>query len=557
MSPWVLTALLVAAALAIRHVRSRRDRDALAQAMRDRWGRPRPIATDVDHDLMEAWRDRSSAFALDARTWDDLDLPRVLASIDHTETLLGAQLLHQRVRDGVPWQASPTLDAVAAQCTANPSLRDRLGEVLASAGRGLGRGFWRLTAPGAIRVRWWYGAFPVLTVAMTGAIAWALLVDPRALLAVAGLAVLNMAGRAAATWHVPELLVPIRQLALLLGVAERLLALEVLPDATRDRLRTNLQPLRPLRPIVGWLGGDSAAGGELAQSLREYVNVLLLLDANALLFAGRRLRRHAAELLDVATCVGEIDLARAVASLRAEPRPWCRPVFDAPGRPAAAAVWHPLVVGAVANDVPLDEGGGLVITGANMSGKSTYLRAAGIAAVLAVTLETCPASAWSGPGRRVRSLIGRADDLASGRSYYLVEAEGVAGLLHDAATAPATLYLLDELLRGTNTVERIAAGEAVVRALAAPDGVAAVHTVFVATHDGELATLLADQLETCHFRETVDASGLRFDFVRHAGVARTRTAIALLAACGAPLGVVQAAQRRATSLEAERDGVVP
>jgi DNA mismatch repair ATPase MutS len=132
----------------------------------------------------------------------------------------------------------------------------------------------------------------------------------------------------------------------------------------------------------------------------------------------------------------------------------------------------------------------------------------------------------------------------------MVEAEGVVSLLQDAETAPPTLYLLDELLRGTNTVERIAAGEAVVRALAAPNGTSRGHTVFVATHDGELVTLLRDRLAACHFRETIDASGMHFDYARHEGAARTRTAMALLAACGAPASVLTAARDRAAQLDA-------
>jgi hypothetical protein len=421
---------------------------------------------------------------------------------------------------------------------------------LASAGRGLGRGFWRLTAPDVIRLQWWYGVFPLLALAMVSAIAWTVLVDPRALLAVAGLAVLSMAGRAAATWQVPGLLTPIRQMTGVLAAAERLLALEELPKADRVRLRTVLEPLRPLRTIGRWVSREASSANDLTASAWEYVNLFLLLDANALLFTGRRLRTHASALVEVATWIGEVDMARAVASLRAEPRAWCRPERTDSAKTMVSGVWHPLVEAPVPNDVPLDAGGGLVITGSNMSGKSTYLRAAGVAAVLAHALDTCPASAWTGRTVRVRSLIGRADDLASGRSYYMVEAEGVVGLLHDAETAPPTLYLLDELLRGTNTVERIAAGEAVVRALAAPNGVSRGHTVLVATHDGELVTLLRDRFAACHFRETIDASGLHFEYTRHEGAARTRTATALLEVCGAPVAVLAAARARAAQLDA-------
>ena len=551
MSPWLITLAIVVLFALVRHGQRSAERRELPPAVRARWGRPRAIATELDGDVRDAWRDTASLGAVDARTWDDLELERVLASIDHTETMLGAQRLYHRVREGRPWNDSPLLEAVADRCTHDAATRDALGELLASAGRGLGRGFWPLVEPGAIRLRWWYAAFPVIAIGMLVSLGVALFVDPRAVLVVALLAVLSMAGRAAATWQVPWLLTPLRQLCLLLAVAERLLTLAVLPAAEQARLQSRLAPLRSLRVVSRIFGAQASGAGamqEVAASAWEYLNLFLLLDANALLVTGRRLQRHAAELVEVAELVGDVDLARAVASVRAEPRAWCRPQFDAEGAPGASGVWHPLVAEPVANDVPLAVGGGLVITGANMSGKSTYLRSAGVAAVLAVALDLCPATRWSGRALRVRSLIGRADDLASGRSYYMVEAEGVVGLLHDAMAAPPTLYLLDELLRGTNTVERIAAGEAVVRTLLAPGGAPSRHTVFVATHDGELTELLGDVLAPCHFRETVDASGLHFEYVRHAGAARSRTAIALLAACGAPDAVVRAAARRADAV---------
>ncbi|MCU0650586.1 MAG: hypothetical protein MUF00_21545 [Gemmatimonadaceae bacterium] len=555
MTFWLPVLFVVAVVVGARLARAARAHAELPAQLRARWGQPREIATELDDGAAEAWVERGTpsdapVAGIDARTWDDLHLTRVLASIDHTETLLGAQLLYRRVRDGEAWADSPTLEPVASRCATDALAREQLGVVLASAGRGLGRGFWRLTTPDAIALQWWYTSFPLLTMAMLSAIAWTVFSDPRALLAVAGLAVLNMGVRAAATWQVPSLLTPIRQMTGVLATVERLVAIDALPAADRARIHATLAPLRPLRTIGRWVSRDATASNDLVASAWEYVNLLLLLDANALLFTGRRLRAHATALAGVATWIGEVDMARAVASLRAEPRAWCRPQWSERDQGAIVGAWHPLIPAPVANDVPLDARGGLVITGANMSGKSTYLRTAGVAAVLARSLDTCPATAWTGRILRVRSLIGRADDLASGRSYYMVEAEGVVALLQDAASAPPTLYLLDELLRGTNTVERIAAGEAVVRALAAPPGSTHGHTVLVATHDGELVALLHDQLAACHFRETIDADGMHFDHVRRDGPARTRTAMALLAVCGAPPALLHDARTRAAALDA-------
>jgi DNA mismatch repair ATPase MutS len=89
----------------------------------------------------------------------------------------------------------------------------------------------------------------------------------------------------------------------------------------------------------------------------------------------------------------------------------------------------------------------------------------------------------------VRSCIGRSDELLSGKSYYIVEVESLLGLVEASANAAPHLFLLDELFRGTNAVERIAAGQAVLLELVSDAKVSRTnpHVVIAATHDGERA----------------------------------------------------------------------
>src|SRR5205814_197241 len=110
-------------------------------------------------------------------------------------------------------------------------------------------------------------------------------------------------------------------------------------------------------------------------------------------------------------------------------------------------------------------GHGALITGSNMSGKSTCLRTVAVAAVMAQTINTCLATEYAAPILRVRSCIGRSDDLLAGKSYYIVEVESLLDLVRASETAAPHLFVLDELFRGTNAVERIAAGQAVLEAL--------------------------------------------------------------------------------------------
>jgi DNA mismatch repair ATPase MutS len=190
------------------------------------------------------------------------------------------------------------------------------------------------------------------------------------------------------------------------------------------------------------------------------------------------------------------------------------------------------------------------VTGSNMSGKSTWLRAVGVSAVLAQTIDTCLASDYEAPIFDVRSCIGRTDDLLAGKSYYLVEVEALLGLVRASADGTPHLFLLDELFRGTNAVERIAAGEAVLRELIVDSS--DLNIVLAATHDGELVDLLRDRYSAYHFGDAIGPHGLTFDYHLLPGPATTRNAITLLQLQGAPESLVNRALARAAALDHER-----
>jgi DNA mismatch repair ATPase MutS len=169
-----------------------------------------------------------------------------------------------------------------------------------------------------------------------------------------------------------------------------------------------------------------------------------------------------------------------------------------------------------------------------MSGKSTFLRTVGVNAILAQTINTCLAREYSAPVFDVRSCIGRADDLVRGKSYYIVEVEALLGLVRASEQHAPHLFLLDELFRGTNAVERIAAGQAVLQELVGAGGTIKLHVVLAATHDGELVELLPENFDAYHFGDSIGADGLVFDHRLKHGPATTRNAIALLRLHGAP-----------------------
>lgn len=296
----------------------------------------------------------------------------------------------------------------------------------------------------------------------------------------------------------------------------------------------------------GWM---ATAATDVANVAYDYVNLFLLLDANGVYFGAPALRARAASLLRVVDAVGEIDAAVSVASFRAGTAIWTRPRFLPAGAPSILTdLRHPLIDEAVPNSIALGPPHGILVTGSNMSGKSTWLRTLGVNVVLAQSINTALATGYAAPLLHVRSCIGRADDLLHGKSYYIVEVEAVLALVEASRSAEPHLFLFDELFRGTNAVERIAAAEAVLSELVATR----THVVVAATHDGELVDLLRDSYVPFHFSDRLGPDGLIFEYRLAAGPATTRNAITLLALRGASDRMVSRALARAASLDQQR-----
>jgi DNA mismatch repair ATPase MutS len=378
--------------------------------------------------------------------------------------------------------------------------------------------------------------------------------------------VLNVAVRYATDFQIGTIARSFRQCAPLIATAESLGFLggdDI--DPIVSPLRTDVPALARLKLISRWVNGDPfmlsvnadplvVPFSDLVAAVYEYLNLAFLLDATGVYLAIKDLSRYGDSLARATAATGDVDAAISIASFRAGRSDWTRPDF----RTAEAAteltdLRHPLVNAAVPNSITIQPGRGVVITGSNMSGKSTFLRTVGVNAVLAQTIHTCLAQQYRAPVFHVRSCIGRADDLLAGKSYYIVEVEALLELVRVSDDTAPHLFLLDELFRGTSAVERIAAGEAVlVELLRARRGTPKPHVVLAATHDGELVDLVSETFDAYHFGDSVGPDGLMFDHRLQHGPATTRNAIALLRLHGAPETLLAQAMTTAETLDRQR-----
>jgi hypothetical protein len=562
----LLILLSLAVVVALGALAVRRSRAKALDTLRARWGQP--IDRERRLDAMAATHRSRAAIVglgqvLDDRTWDDLDLDAVYAVLDRTESTLGQHALYHRLRT-VHDEQLPAFERLVRLIESDGSVRERTQLALGQLADPHGYDLWWLGGEDAIDLRRWHVIFPLLAagtllLAML-AIAFPVLVGP-----FLALVVTNVVVRYATDRGVWNAATAFRQVAPVITTAERLQFLD------RDEFRPLLGPLRAdssqlrkLKTISRWISGNplmlspgvgptAALVNDVIGVFYEYLNLGLLLDANGVYFGGRSLRAGRSALLRVLAGIGEVDCAISTASFRAGVRGWARPRF----RPGPALVdlrdlRHPLLDDAVPNSITLTPGRGGLITGSNMSGKSTLLRTVGVNVVMAQALNTCLATAYDAPTLTVRSSIGRSDDLLTGKSYYIVEVESLLELITASTGRTSHLFLLDELFRGTNAVERIAAGEAVLRELVVTPGGSKPHVVLAATHDGELVDLLPELYEPRHFGDSVGPEGLLFDYRLRPGPATSRNAIALLRIHGAPPTLVDRALRSAAALDAVR-----
>lgn len=522
--------------------------ERLRAELRAEWGRrrvARPV-TSADTEYHAGIGGSGQPSPIEDRLARDLQLDDVLCSIDRTLSPLGRQLLYHQLRSEPGDDALAELERLTTAFSSGAGLREEAQLVLKRIEGARCAGIWRLCLPDGVPRRGWYVAFPILAIATIVA-ALMIPVWHQAFLVLLALLVASIAVRGITSWQTAAVLRPIASLGPILAAADALCALDGLPEPQTAGIRNDLEALATLRRIVRWAARDPMAQGELSGVAQEYLNMILLLDANAMFFGGRTLRAHGKALRRVLEWVGALDMALGIASLRAEPEVWCTPEVTNDGALELADVRHPMLDAPVANSVRIAAGHGIVVTGANMSGKTTFLRTVGVAAVLARSINTSPSRGYRGPRVRVQTCIQVSDSLAEGKSYYLAEAEAAVSMMDLARSGPSCLFVVDELFRGTNSVERIAAGEAVLRWLAGRGELG--HYVLAATHDGELVELLRDCYVAMHFEEQVAEDRLLFDYRLRPGPATSRSALRLLELLGAPAGMVASARERAREMD--------
>lgn len=266
------------------------------------------------------------------------------------------------------------------------------------------------------------------------------------------------------------------------------------------------------------------------------IKIIFLLEPLMLFNLLKKLWKKKDDIEEIYSFVGEIDVLISIASLRKGLEKYCFPQILEQGTSLSAkGAYHPLIENCIPNSIKVDKRS-VLITGSNMSGKTTFIRTIAINAITAMTLNTCFADQVTMPRMKIYSAIRISDDLINDKSYYFEEVLTIKDMIAESQKGTPCIFFLDEIFKGTNTVERVSAGKSVLSWLNKGGNI-----VFVSTHDMELTELLHEEYRLYHFSEQVDDKNVDFDYKLKPGKNHNRNAIRILEINGYPESVVQEA----------------
>ena len=496
-------------------------------------------------DFVEAFfrerRDVPDTPAIDDRTWGDLDMDAVFATVDRTRTSVGQACLYDMLRrplfDGE--EIADRARRITGLAKDGPA-RARLSRVLTRLGVQRDAEVFRFLTSQQTGVedrrRYLYVALSVLAAV---AIPLMLVIGLKGLYLLAGVAIVNLVIHYRHKAVVSVESQSYEYLHRLMAAADRLSKL-VVPHVGDHltALRGLSDSFKKLRRRTALLMTPSGASGDIIALFLEYIRMYFLQEVTTYYLVHNEIIARRPELTRLYGLVGGIDALLSASTLRAERPLLCTPEIAAGRLFEGEGMIHPLLGKPVPNSLRM-AGSGVVVTGSNMSGKSTFLRTIGVNQILATTLCFCFARRMRTSAMLTVSSITNRDNILASESHYLVEAKRLLDILAAARGGHPALVIIDEILSGTNSEERIAASISILRHLAGLNCL-----VIAATHDRAIAASLDGAYGTAHFTHKVEEKGLQFDYTLHEGIVEAGNAIRLLRLLGYPAEIMGTLQER-------------
>lgn len=318
-------------------------------------------------------------------------------------------------------------------------------------------------------------------------------------------------------------------------------------ESYRNQIEELYHILKPIKKHSYFIVSGHNGMGSIWDIVLDYFRMFLHIDIIEFYALLKFTKEHKREIKKLAGSIGFLDAMAAIGAYRNSlPNGYCIPELSDASQGECfvdvKGLVHPYIDDAVDNDFKTSEC--ILITGSNATGKSTFLRSVALSCIMAQTIFTVKARIYRGSFMRVATSMTVSDDLLAGDSYYMAEIKALKRIMDYSEMSVPLVCFIDEVLRGTNTAERIAASEEILRAIRKNKALC-----FAATHDLELASLLSKEYISYHFTEEVDSENEKvyFSYKIKRGKTNTRNAINLLKLLGYDESVTERASMRCQS----------
>ena len=488
------------------------------------WGREDNRKRDftVIRKLYDATGLDGNAYLVDEQTWQDLHFDLLYAQIDRTLTVSGEAFLYRLLRSPLLEEKNlKTRDALFKVFQDDINFREKSRMIFYQEGRERFGEITSLLWDEIPPVKPYHHLFTVLGYASVLSLLTPIFIGFHSIIVILGIFSVNSYLHYRENRKYSNFLPAITQLGVLLRTAKKMVKIE--HDALsgyKESLKIALSKTKMIARNTQLLFQKAVTSD--VDIFYEYLKIFFLLEVRSFYKTIKEVQLRIESLRTIYMITGELDAAQAIASYRQGLGHFTTPSFISSAELRIDNGYHLLIKDAVPNSIVIKDKG-VLITGSNMSGKSTFLRTIGVNAILAQTIYTCFADKYEAGFLRVSSSISKSDDLTLGKSFYYLEAERLLNLIQSAESDIPSILIIDELLSGTNYIERLAASEAILEYLIKQNCL-----VVVATHDLDLAGKLINTYQCYNFIDRVTEEGLTFDYKLREGITRTRNAIKLL-----------------------------
>ena len=495
-------------------------------------------------------KDHATSFqSLSDKTCNDLDFQELFMFIDRTSSKVGQQYLYNELRT-IPADSSKVeLNEKLIKELSNNGLRIDTQQLLLQLQKDDVYYIPSLFQEEHLKPPMWF--FVVRLLSFTSLLSLILLPFNASLLFVLiGVFLVNMGIHYWNKKNLYRYLGSIPQLLRLNNVAQKLYKKGTFKEIDPD-LPSSIKIIDQVKNRMSFFQLEAKLQGDLEVlfwAVLEIVKIVFLLEPLLLFGVLKRLNTKREAIEKVFSFVGQIDTLISIASLRDGVSDYCLPnIRENDNQILAEQAYHPLIINCVPNSIHVSDKS-ILLTGSNMSGKTSFIRTIGVNLITGLTLNTCFAKSMVIPRVRIYSAIRISDDLMNDKSYYFEEVLTIKDMIEKSATGKSNLFLLDEIFKGTNTIERISAGKAVLSFLANTNNL-----VFVSTHDIELTDMLSDNYALYHFSEIVTNKNVDFDYKLKEGKLENRNAIRILEINDYPKSIIKEALEISGELDQKRE----